>query len=165
MSGILSIARPRLVTWLLRWVVLMALWMALVDSAKLAELITGAVGAALAATAAAVAERETVTRPRLRPALLREAWRPLARVPIETLLVGRALLARVRSRGRRKGRLRAVHFRDRGGRDAAGRHVLAESLGSLAPNRYVIGIDPEGEYMLVHELVRTDEPLDPMELG
>jgi multisubunit Na+/H+ antiporter MnhE subunit len=163
MSGILSIARARLAPWLLRWAVLMALWLALVDNAKLAELVTGAIGAAIAATAAALAEHATVTRPRLRPAQLRHLWRPFARIPIETLLVGRALLARLRGGGH--GRLRAVQFRDRGGRDAAGRHVLAESLGSLAPNRYVIGVDPDDGYMLVHELVRTDEPLDPMELG
>lgn len=165
MWGKLSGAGPRLAGWLLRWSILMALWLALVDNAKLAELLAGAVAAAICATLAGRAETETVTRPRFELALLRRVWRPLLRLPLDTALLAAALPRRLRSGRRGTGRFRAVRFRDRGGRRAAGRQVIAESLGSLAPNRYVIGIDPRDEYMLVHELVAADEPVDPLELG
>jgi multisubunit Na+/H+ antiporter MnhE subunit len=157
-------AQTRVAGWLVRWAILIALWLALVDNAKLAELVTGAIAAAISATLAGLAEAATVARPRLRASMLRHAWRPVARLPLDTLLLMAALLRVLRGR-RRRGRLRAVRFRDRGGAEAAARHVLAESLGSLAPNRYVIGIDPEREYMLVHELIPSDAELDLLELG
>ena len=36
---------------------------------------------------------------------------------------------------------------------------------SLAANRYAIGIDLDGNYLLIHELVPASGPLDPLELG
>ena len=39
--------------------------------------------------------------------------------------------------------------------------TLTEVWGSLVPNRYVVGIDEQESTLLVHELVRSDEPLDP----
>ena len=50
--------------------------------------------------------------------------------------------------------LRAIPFRhgsEQNARDAA-RRALAESLGSLAPNTIVIGIDPERDLILAHQL-------------
>jgi hypothetical protein len=46
-------------------------------------------------------------------------------------------------------------------RSSAGR-TLTEIWGSLTPNRYVVGIDEEEGMLLVHELVRTEQPLDPL---
>jgi multisubunit Na+/H+ antiporter MnhE subunit len=164
MAGIARRARPLILGWILRWSLLMALWLMLVDNAKLAELVTGAVAAGLAAAAAELAEKGTRPALRVRPGFLRYAWRPLLRLPIDTVLLAAELVLRLRGR-RPRGRLRAASFRRRRGAEAAGRRVLAESLGSLAPNRYVIGIDPEREQVLVHELGPSDEPLDPLELG
>ena len=52
-------------------------------------------------------------------------------------------------------------------RAAAGRRALAESLGSLAPNTIVIGVDPERKLLLVHQLhARADrDELDVLRLG
>jgi hypothetical protein len=48
-----------------------------------------------------------------------------------------------------------------------GRSALAESLGSFAPNTIVIGVDPERELILGHQLRRTggDEAIDVLGLG
>jgi hypothetical protein len=151
--------------WLARWGALFALWMALVDTRKLPEIVAGAVAAALAATVAFAARRRTVSRLPSGAGLLRRGLRTLLRLPVETVIVAAALPRAIRSRGRRTGRLRAVRFRHTPDAEAAGRHVVSEYLGSVAPNRFVIGIDTSRQYMLVHELVRSDEPLDQMELG
>jgi hypothetical protein len=69
--------------------------------------------------------------------------------------------------GRRAhGRLRAVRYAAtaRTPEDSA-RRILTEWSTSLAANRYAIGIDLERGYLLVHELVPSDGPLDPLELG
>jgi hypothetical protein len=151
--------------WALRWAALFALWMALVDTRKLPEIVAGAVVAALAATVAFAARRRTVSRLPSGAGLLRRGLRALLRLPVETVIVAAALPRAIRGRGRRTGRLRAVRFRHTADAEAAGRHVVSEYFGSVAPNRFVIGIDTSRQYMLVHELVPSDEPLDQMELG
>jgi hypothetical protein len=139
--------------------------MALVDTRKLPEIVAGAVAAAVAATVAMLPREQTVARLPVDTALIRRGLRTVLRVPVETLIVAAALPRAIRARGRRTGRLRAVRFRHVADSEAAGRHVVSEYLGSLAPNRFVIGIDASRQYMLVHELVPSDEPLDPTELG
>ena len=49
----------------------------------------------------------------------------------------------------------------------AGRRALAESLGSFAPNTIVVGVDPEQELILGHQLRRRggDEAIDILDLG
>ena len=69
--------------------------------------------------------------------------------------------------GRRvHGRLRAQRWSATGDdADATTRRVVGEAFDSFGPNRYVIGIDTERGYVLVHELVPRDAPLDLMEVG
>ncbi|MCW3018653.1 MAG: hypothetical protein JWN10_961, partial [Solirubrobacterales bacterium] len=47
----------------------------------------------------------------------------------------------------------------------AGRRALAESFGSLAPNTIVIGVDPERDLLLVHQLRGGGGRVDVLELG
>jgi hypothetical protein len=158
-------SRGRIGGWALRWAVFFGLWMALVDTRKLPEVVAGAVAAVIAATGAGLASQETSARPSIRVGFLRRAPRVLWRLPLETVILARELVRAVGRRGRRTGRHRAVRFRHSGGEEAAGRRVVSEYFGTVAPNRFVIGIDASRQYMLVHELVSTDEPLDTMELG
>ncbi len=74
----------------------------------------------------------------------------------------------VRPRSER-GALRAVPF-DFGERDSprdAGRRALGEALGSLAPNTIVVGIDPEHNLILAHQLYLSggSDAVDVLGLG
>jgi hypothetical protein len=151
--------------WLGRSAVMFALWLALVDNLHSVELYVGAACAVLAGAAAVAESRVRGRHPRPTPWMLRRGHRPLVALVADTfrvaLVLGRALAGR-----RPEGRLRAVRFAATADtpRDAA-RRSLAEVLGSLGPNRYVVGIDREREVLLVHELLPSDQPLDPLELG
>src|SRR3954469_9713925 len=152
--------------WLLRWCLLMVLWLALTDTKNTQDVVAGLVVAIIGATAAALVTRpgspSTVSKSiallRIGP---RRLLRPLARLVLDTGLLAAAVGRRLAGREGR-GTFRAVRYRpDPPRRSAAGRAVT-EIWGSLTPNRYVIGTDDEDGVLLVHELVRTDEPLDPL---
>jgi hypothetical protein len=148
-----------LAAWLLRWALFFALWLALTDTVKGQELAAGAVAAALGAVlATALSPRPPAVPRRLTPRVMARAARGLI---LDTGIVARALAQRAAGRQVR-GSFRAARFRspaDRRGRATA---ALAEGLGSVRPNRYVVAADLEGETVLVHELQRTDLPLDPL---
>jgi multisubunit Na+/H+ antiporter MnhE subunit len=154
------------VRWLVRWTVLMALWLALTDTHKEAELIAGAAAAAVGATVAAAVVRpggpKTLIKSLdLRHLGVRRLGRPLVRLAVDTVLVTAALASTLAGR-RPRGSFRVVRYvPDAPRRSAAGR-ALTEIWGSLTPNRYVVGTDDDEAIMMVHELVRTDEPIDPL---
>jgi hypothetical protein len=137
--------------------------MLLVDTKSRPELIAGAVAAALAAIASELVRAQRIAQVRARPHWLLRAWRPIARIPLDLAIVLGALLRLRRPRGR----FRALRFRA-GGDDPEGnaRRALAEALGSLAPNTYVIGVDTNRRVLIVHQLVPRGgaETLDPLEL-
>ena len=153
--------------WWLRWALFAALWLALTDTRVLPELITGAVAAAIGATVSSLLTR--VGRPHtVRNSLAmvglgpRRLAFPLLRLVLDTGLVTAALWRRLARRERVRGSFRvAAAPRQEPLRTAAGRAVL-EVWGSLPPNRYVVGIDDERGMVLVHELVRSDQPIEPL---
>lgn len=142
-------------------VALFALWMALVDNLHASEIVAGLIAAllcALLATAAGTLRTSTV---RLRPAMLRPAPQALLALGTDTLRLGWALVGALAGRPP-AGRFRAVPTAA-GGDDphGAARRATTELLASVAPNRYVVGIDTDSGVMLVHELLRSRRPLDP----
>lgn len=150
----------------MRWALLMVLWLVLTDTHQWQELTAGAVAAVIGATVAGLIVRagqpKTLSKStgllRLGP---RRLGRPLIRMVVDTgiliLALGRALIGR-----RPRGSFRVVRYTpDPPRRSAAGR-AFTEIWGSLTPNRYVIGTDDEEGILMVHELVRTDEPIDPL---
>jgi hypothetical protein len=156
---------PAAAHWLLRWGLLMGLWLVLTDTDKRPELIAGAIAAAIAATVAGLVVRsgrpktvgKSIELLRLGP---RRLLRPLARLVVDTGILTVALLRRLAGRDER-GSFRVVRYRpERPRRSAAGR-VATEIWGSLPPNRYVVGADEDEGVLMVHELVRTEQPLDP----
>jgi multisubunit Na+/H+ antiporter MnhE subunit len=153
--------------WLLRWVALAALWLALTDTHVEPELVTGAVAAAIGATLAGLVTRvgsprtlaKSLAVARLGPRrLARPLWRLVADTGVTTVALARAI---VRRRPPAGSFVAVPYHAGEARRSAAGRAVT-ETWGSLAANRYVVGIDDERGVILVHELVRNDASIDPL---
>jgi hypothetical protein len=145
------------------WIALAALWLLLVDLTALPELITGAVCATIGTVGSELVRSHGLARSRPVARGLANAWRPIARAPVDFGLLCLAIATR------RRGRLRAVPFRaGRGDPADQGRRAMAEGLGSFAPNTIVLGVDGEPDHILAHQLVPTGKPaqaIDPLELG
>jgi hypothetical protein len=138
--------------WLAWWAILTALYVVLVDSRRLEELVAAAVVGALGATAAALVRRE---REVLLPASAGGGGRASHRAVVAT----RPRAARARARSPAAGRVLEVRF-DAIGDDPhdAARRALAVAGRSLAPNTIVIGIDEELRVLIAHRLVDRGEP-------
>ncbi|HET7053423.1 MAG TPA: hypothetical protein VFI09_05855 [Solirubrobacterales bacterium] len=152
--------------WAIRWIWLFALWLALADSRKGTELLAAAVVAALGATISGAIVRPDRTRPladslallRLPP---RRLLRPLLRLVPDTALVIGALWRRLAHGEDVRGSTREVPRESNPVLHTGAGLLATEVWGSLAPNRYVIGVDEERDAVLFHELVRTEESLEP----
>ena len=145
--------------WLVWWLLLAALWLALVDTVVTPELVTGGVAAAVAATGAVIVrgQRRLLLRPRA--AWLRAAGRPL-RGTVTDLgpLVG-VLWRRGIRREPGSGELIELPYAAVADEpEAAAHRVLTQTLGSLAPNSIVVEIDRDRRTVLVHQLAPTADP-------
>ena len=136
--------------WLVWWALLAALWLALVDTVVVPELVTGAV--------LVRRQRRVLLRPRA--AWTPGALRALARFGPDLVPLVHALWRRGIRRADERGRLVEVPYEAVAEDDpeAAAHRALTEALGSFAPNTLVVGIDRERRTLLVHELVPTDDP-------
>jgi multisubunit Na+/H+ antiporter MnhE subunit len=146
--------------WAAAWAVLFVFWLLYVDRLQTAEVVVGAVVAALA-TAAAVAVRGQALglfHPYARWffLLLRVPWLLVnGTAVLAWLLIGRHLLGR-----EMQAVIKAVPFEageKSNARDAA-RRALAITLTTFPPNFVVIDIDVERKRMLVHQVIPTDVP-------
>jgi multisubunit Na+/H+ antiporter MnhE subunit len=148
--------------WLVWWVVCMGLWMLLVFNTQPAEIVLGAVAAALAATGATLVRSRGYIpfSPDLR-------WsRALLGLPravlVDTWRLTMLLVARFLRRRPIQGSFRIVHFacgpRD-DPRDQA-RVAISQWLGGVSPNTYVLGVDERRKVALVHQLIRDEQPPD-----
>jgi multisubunit Na+/H+ antiporter MnhE subunit len=146
-----------------------AFYLLLVDTPGEVELFV-MVGVGILASGAFVLSREQgFAEATIRPAWLRRSWRIAVSVPVHIALLCSEAMAQLVRAERARGVFRAVPF-DAGSRDVsrdAGRRALAEVLGSLAPNTIVIGVDPDRDLLLVHQLHRQGgrEQLDVLGLG
>lgn len=132
-------------------------YLLLIDITDLPELYAGAGAAALAALLFEACREQGFAEVAIRPRMLARAWRAPAKVPGDIWQVSIVAVQQLLSPARRRGGLRAFRF-EHGGREGAcdaGRRALAESLGSFAPNTVVIGIDPERNLILAHQLRRS----------
>jgi multisubunit Na+/H+ antiporter MnhE subunit len=138
-------------------VLLAALYLLLVDTIVLPELIVGAVAAAVGATGAVLcrSQRQELLRPRLR--WLRAAGRPALGVFTDLVPLARTLVRRG------SGQLHHVPVAIPGdGGEQAAFVAFTEALGSLAPNTVVVDVDRERGVLLVHELAPTGTPAPPL---
>lgn len=151
---------------LLRSGAFFAFWLLLVDDVSSPQLWTGAVVAVLAAVLAIAVDRVRAERPRVRPRMLARIYRPLLLLLSDSVRASWALARMLTGRRAGLGRLRAVRYRAVADTpEDAARRALSEWGASLGPNRYVIGCDREAGALLVHELLPSRGPLDPLELG
>jgi multisubunit Na+/H+ antiporter MnhE subunit len=145
--------------WLIWWVLLAALWLALVDTVVVPELVVGAIAAAIAATGAVIVrgQRRLLLRPR--PEWVRCAGGPLRRTLTDLVPLARALWRRgVRRRDEHGAMAELPYAAVADEPDAATHRVFTQALGSLAPNTLVVGVDADRRVLLVHQLVPTGDP-------
>jgi hypothetical protein len=98
--------------------------------------------------------------------MLRYVYRLPGLLFADSVRVCGVMLQRLVLRRPTHGRLRAIRYGACSEAETdVGRRVLTQWAASIAPNRYVIGIDTERGVLLVHELVETKGAVDPLELG
>ncbi len=149
------------------WALSAVLWMLLVDTVMTPELLAGAGVATIAAVGAELAREQRLARVSVSPRWLTQAWRPVAKVPRDVALVTVAAFRQLVRPLPERGRVQVISVPGGGDAPSArGRRAVAEALGSLAPNTIVVGVDPERDVLVAHQLEPTDAPddLDPLRL-
>ena len=144
--------------WLVWWVMLMSLWIIMDDSLATDELLAGAGAAALGAFFAELAGYQAGGWLRLRARWLGLALRLPADLVRDTWIVFAALWRRLAHGVEPCRGFREIPVRCGGQtiEDKARRALLVGGM-SFAPNSFVLGIDPEREVMVVHQLVLTED--------
>lgn len=145
------------------------LYLLAIDTVSLPELYAGAAAVLLSALVSQAARRGGLRGGALRSPALAHSWRALTSLPADTVWVAVAAVAQLASPRASRGVMRAVPFRY-GAADDGGdmtRRALAEGLGSLTPNTIVLGIDPQRDLILVHQLRRSGgaDSVDALRLG
>jgi hypothetical protein len=145
-----------------------AFYMLLIDNVGLPELYAAIAAVLLGGVATGAARHQGVAEAQFSGRWMARTPRVLASVPRQIAWVSwEAIVQLVHPRARR-GSFRAVPFRAGGeGSEDVGRRAMAEAFGSVAPNTIIIGIDPESDLLLVHQLRRSGgrDQLDVLELG
>lgn len=159
----------RVAAWLTAGVLAGALYLLLIDTTSLPELIVAAIAAAIAASGFELArEQQTAGGIGARLRWLRSVHRPLLKAPSDIATVSLLAVRQLFRPAEVNGVFRAVPFRCGSENDLeTGRRALAESLGSFAPNTIIIGVDVERELILGHQLHRSGGPeaIDILGLG
>lgn len=136
------------------WVLLMSFWVILDDSIDFDELLAGAGAAAIGAFLAELAAYQAGSQVRMRIEWVVPAiglpWKLLR----DTGLIFMALLKRLCLGELPRSGFREEHVRF-GPDSVEGRTRRSLLIGglSVAPNRFVLGMDSEANIMVVHELV------------
>lgn len=154
--------------WSVGWAAAAALYLLLIDTVQLPELIVGAGAAILAATGMELAREQSIAGQNVRLRWLARLYRPLLTVPKDIAVVSLIALRAVVHRPPSQGAFRVVPFSCAGEEPyRSGRVALAEAAGSVAPNTFAVGIDEERGLILAHQLRRTEgrQAIDPMGLG
>jgi hypothetical protein len=129
-------------------------YLLLIDTTTTPELIAGAIAVLIAAAVYEISYSQGFGDVAFRLSPIRDVGRACAGVPKQVLVVSVEIVAQTVSPRQQRGQVRALRF-DRADDESAlglGERVLAEALGSLAPNSFVIGVDPEADQIMVHEL-------------
>jgi hypothetical protein len=142
------------------WVVLAGLWLALVDNHHLDEMAVGVAATVLGTAAAVVASDRMSPGARIPSAAIGALARVAWRVVLDTGILLRALWQTTVLGRPVRGRWVSEPIDAADTPEGRGRRVFSVLAGTAAPNRVVA--DAEGGRLVVHELVRSDEPLDPL---
>ncbi len=141
-------------SWLVWWVLMMSFWVLLDDSIATDELLAGAGAATLAALLAEVVTYQAATRFRMRVTWLLPALSLPDQVVRDTGIIYHALWRRLVHGEQPPSAFLELPARY-GSATAEGvtRRTLLVGGTSVAPNTFVLGIDPERDVMVVHRLV------------
>ncbi len=164
----LTTARRRAATFIAGFLFAGGLYLLLIDTLDLPELIVGVAAVLLAVLGLELAREQGLVREGLRAGWLRHALRPAGSVPRDVVLLSVAAVRAVIRPREEGGAFRVVRWCSENGEALGrGKMALAESLGSFAPNTIIVGIDADRELLLAHQLVRRGgrEAVDPLELG
>lgn len=145
-----------------------AFYLLLIDTVSAPELYAGAGATVLAGIAFEVSREQGFAEASFRLAWFARGWRLLWQIPVAIVLVAREALVQLVRPRRSRGAFRAIHFvAGAQGSGDVGRRAVAEAIGSLAPNTIVIGIDPDHDLLLVHQLGGKPDPerIDVLGLG
>jgi multisubunit Na+/H+ antiporter MnhE subunit len=154
----------RIGSWFIWWFLMMSFWVMLDDSVATDELLAGAGAAALAALLAELVTYQAASRFRMRVEWLLPALRLPGEVARDMVIVYAALWRRLA--GGQQPDSAFAELPTRFGDDTpegVTRRTLLIGGRSLAPNTFVLGIDPERDVMVVHQLVaprRSGPPAD-----
>jgi len=167
-SGRPRSVRGRVAGWLTAGVLAGGLYLLLIDTTSLPELIVAAGASIIAATGYELAREQTPGGIGFRMRWLTNAHRALRKVPADIAFVSLAAFKQLVRPHAVNGRFRAVPFHRGPEHDSGiGRMALAESLGSFAPNTIIVGVDVERELILGHQLVPSggDDAIDVLGLS
>jgi hypothetical protein len=143
-------------------------YLLLIDTTSLPELYVLAGVALACGVAFAVGREREFVEARIRLSWLVRIGRLAQRIPIDIGIVCWEALAQLAAPQPTRGVFRAAAFRAvKPDPEDTGRRALVESLGSVAPNTIVVGVDSERGLLLVHQLRRQGDPeqLDVLGLG
>ncbi len=159
----------RAAAWAAGWTFAGALYLLLIDTTSLPELIVGAGAAALAATGFELArQQQTVAGLSARLRWMGRLHRPLLTAPADIAAVSLLAFRQLIRPKQVNGTFRAVPFRCGPEHDVeTGRRALAEAFGSFAPNTIIVGVDVDRDLILGHQLRHTGGPeaIDVLGLG
>jgi hypothetical protein len=159
----------RAVAWTVSGLLAGGLYLLLIDTTSLPELIVAVAAAVIAATGFELArEQQTAGGITARLRWLATLHRALAKVPKDVAFVSFMAFRQLVAPRRVNGTFRAAPFRCGPEHDIeTGRMALAESFGSFAPNTIIVGVDVERELILGHQLRRSGgtEAIDVLGLG
>jgi hypothetical protein len=146
-----------------------ALYLLLIDTTSLPELIVLAGAAAISATGFELArEQQTAGGLSARLRWFISLYRPLVKAPSDVVVVSGLALRQLVKPRQVNGTFRAVPFKCGPEHDIEiGRRALAEWFGSFAPNTIIVGVDVERELILGRQLRRSGgaEAIDLLALG
>jgi multisubunit Na+/H+ antiporter MnhE subunit len=148
----------RIGSWLVWWVLMMSFWVMIDDSIATDELLAGAGAAVLAALFAEIVTYQAAARFRMRIKWLVPALSLPGQVVRDMVIVYHALWRRLVHGEQPPSAF--LELPARYGSDTPEgmtRRTLLVGGASVAPNTFVLGIDPERDVMVVHRLVTQQE--------
>lgn len=154
--------------WLIAFAFAFILWLIHDDSVKPPELLAGLVVAALAATATELVRRQRIAGIAIRPRMLVHAPSLIASAARDSVALTRAAFAQLVHPLPVRGVTVVIPFSHGGDEpEQNARRALAQALGSFAPSTIVVGVDPEREVLVAHQLEPSGDPsdLDPLRLA
>jgi multisubunit Na+/H+ antiporter MnhE subunit len=141
------------------WLGFLPLYLLFAASLSWQEFVAGVVVSGIAALALTATRRAGNLHFEPRLGWLRKFWHLPIRVLADCGIVAAALMRALMRREKIEGVFRTIPF-DPGGDDAesAARRALVMAGACLAPNTYVVAVDPGRKQMVVHQLVPSPRP-------